>query len=434
MGVNEEWLARRGEAVAPGVGRLNDLVVTSATGAVLTDVAGREILDFAGGIGVSTVGHSDEAVLAAIHEAVDALQHTCIHVATYPGYVELCEELNRRFPHGDATRSMLVNSGAEAVENAVKIARQATGRSAVICFTDAFHGRTLFCLSLTSKTKLKKGMGPYMPEVYRLPFPNLYREGDGLDEASFVTRELRRLRYAFRDTVPAEHVACIVIEPLMGEGGFVPCPEGYLEGVRKICDEHGILLVLDEVQSGFCRTGRWAAYEHYDVTPDLSTWAKAMGGGMPISAVVGKAEVVDAAKPGTLGGTYGGNPVSCAAALATIRRMDELDLCARAEALGAAMRSRLEKIQAASAIAGDVRGLGAMLAIELVEDDSPHRPATEATAAVLRRCLADGVLFLACGPASNVIRLLPPLVLSDQQLERGLAILEEHLLEVGGRR
>ena len=423
MGVNDEWLARRTEAVAPGVGRLNDLVVASAKGAVLTDVEGREILDFAGGIGVSTVGHSDESVLAAIQEAAAKLQHTCIHVATYPGYVELCEELNRRFPHGDSTRSMLVNSGAEAVENAVKIARQATGRSGVICYTDAFHGRTLFCLSLTSKTKLKKGMGPFMPEVFRLPYPNHYRDHDGLDEAAFVERELRRLRYAFRDTVPAEHVACVVMEPLMGEGGFVPCPEGYLQGLREICDEHGILLILDEVQSGFCRTGRWAAYEHYDVVPDLSTWAKAMGGGMPISAVVGKAEVIDKAKPGTLGGTYGGNPVSCAGSLATIRRMDELDLCARGEAM-----------QERSALVGDVRGLGAMLGIELVEDDDPHKPATEAASAILRRCLADGVLFLACGPASNVIRLLPPLVISDEQLERGLATLEEHLLEVGGRR
>lgn len=435
MTTSQDLLRRREAAVARGVGRLNDLCVGSASGATMTDLEGRAVLDFAGGIGVSTLGHSDPEVLAAVHAAVDQLQHTCIHVATYEGYVALCEELVARFPHGDdGTRAMLVNSGAEAVENAVKIARQATGRSGVVCFTDAFHGRTLFCLSLTSKTKLKKGMGPFMPEVFRFPYPNRFRHGDGLDEDAFVARELRRLREAFTDTVPAEHVACVVIEPLLGEGGFVPCPPAYLRGLREICDEHDIVLILDEVQSGFCRTGKWAAYEHYDVEPDLSTWAKAMGGGLPISAVVGKASVMDQARPGTLGGTYGGNPVSCAGALANIRRMAELDLCSRAEALGARMRERLEALCQRSALGGEVRGLGAMLALELVEGGDPHRPATKAVAEVLKRCLADGVLFLACGPHSNVVRLLPPLVMADDEVERGLDVLEGHVLAVGGRR
>jgi 4-aminobutyrate aminotransferase/(S)-3-amino-2-methylpropionate transaminase len=433
---NEELLARRDRVVAHGVARLNDLTVASARGAVVTDVEGAEVLDFAGGIGVLNAGHCPPEVVAAIREQAGKLLHTCIHVATYEPYVALCEELVRRFPHDDAggrdTRAMLVNSGAEAVENAIKVARLATGRPAVICYTEAFHGRTLLGLTLTSKVGYKKGAGPFAPEVYRLPFPNEYRYGDGLSHERFVHRELERLEEAFVNTVPAERVAAIIVEVIQGEGGIVPIPPEYLRGLRRICDENGIVLILDEVQSGFCRTGRWAAYEHYGVVPDLSTWAKSLGSGLPISAVLGKQHLMDAPAPGQLGGTYGGNPVACAAALATLRVMEERDLATRAAEVGARILDRFRAIQGRSPLVGDVRGLGAMCAMELVHDGNPHHPATAATKAVIQGALQRGLLLISAGAYSNVIRVLAPLVIADDELERGLDILEDEVLRATG--
>ena len=427
MSGNEDLVRRREKVVAPGVGSLNRLAVHSARGAVLVDMDGREVLDFAAGIGVNSVGHSHPEVVEAAGDQLRKLQHTCIHVATYEPYVELCEKLVELFPHGDSTRAMLVNSGAEAVENAVKIARQATGRAAVLTYTEAFHGRTLLGLSLTSKTKLKARMGPYAPEIYRLPYPNHYKYGGGLSVEDFVDRELWRLREALVNTVAAKDVAAILLEVIQGEGGFVPCPPAYLRGLREVCDEHGMLLILDEVQSGFCRTGRWAAYQHTGVTPDLSTWAKAMGGGLPISAVVGKAAVMEAAAPGTLGGTYGGNPVAAAAALAAIRVMEREGLADRARALGKTMLERLQALQKRTPAIGQVRGMGAMVAFELVEGGDPHRPDTALAGEVCRRALEAGVLLISCGPHGNAIRLLPPLVMSDAELARGLDVIEAAL-------
>lgn len=323
---------------------------------------------------------------------------------------------------------MLVNTGAEAVENAIKIARQATNRSAVICFTDGFHGRTMMAMSLTSKFGFKIGCGPYAPEVYRLPFPNHYRYGDGRSEAKFVERELNRFRESLINTVAAEQVAAVILEPIQGEGGFVPAPLAYLKGLRELCDEHGILLILDEVQSGFCRTGRWAAYEHYDVLPDISTWAKSMGGGLPIGAVMGRSEIMDAARLGTIGGTYGGNPVSCAASLATIRLMEELNLNARAMEIGDIMFKRLRELQSRFPDQiGDVRGLGAMVGVELVNDGNPKSPATELTTRVLEAAMSRNVLILRAGIHGNVIRFLMPLVITDQQLCDGLDIVTEEI-------
>jgi 4-aminobutyrate aminotransferase/(S)-3-amino-2-methylpropionate transaminase len=278
-------------------------------------------------------------------------------------------------------------------------------------------------MTLTSKVGYKLGCGPFAPEVYRLPFPNYYKRGDGLAVAEFVARELRSLREAFSGVVAAEQVAAILIEPVQGEGGFVPAPAGYLAGLREICDEHGILLIADEVQSGFYRTGRRAAYEHYGVTPDLSTWAKSMGGGLPIGAVIGKADIMDRARPGTIGGTYGGNPVACAAALATIRFMEEQDLGAHAERVGRRVRESFEKLQAVCSAVGDVRGLGAMIGMELVEGGDKHRPATKLTSKVLAGCLERGLLVLSAGAHGNVVRVLSPLVISDADLDRGLEIL-----------
>lgn len=418
MSKNSELIARRSAVVSSGVGRLNGVALSHGQGAVVTDLDGKEYVDLASGIGVMNVGHSHPAVTAAIAEQCQKLQHACFHVSSYEPYVALCEKLVTLFPHGETTKAMLVNSGAEAVENAIKIARQATGRSSIVCFTEGFHGRTLLASSLTSKVGYKIGCGPFAPEIYRIPFPNFGRYGDGMSQETFLAREVRRLRDTFSGMVSADQVAAVILEPVQGEGGFNPVPPEYLRALRQVCDEHGILLILDEVQSGFCRTGRWAAYQHSGVVPDLSTWAKAMGGGMPISAVLGKAEIMDRARPGTLGGTYGGNPVACAAALAAIGVMEEENLCDRAEAIGQAVRRRFEPLRESCAGLLDVRGLGAMMALELADG----------TANVVARCVERGVLVITAGHDGKVLRLLPPLVISDEQLQRGLEVIAEEIV------
>ncbi len=435
MGKSADLIARR-EAVTPrGIPMVTSVTVASANGATLVDLEGRELIDFAGGIGVMNVGHCQATVVEAIREQAAKLLHTCIHVATYEPYIALCEKLVDLLPHGERTKVMLVNSGAEAVENAVKIARQSTNRPAIICYTEGFHGRTLMAMSLTSKYGYKIGCGPYAPEVYRLPFPNHYRYGDGMTEAAFVERELGRFSDSLVNSVAAEQVAAVLLEPVQGEGGFIPVPAAYLRGLRKLCDKHGILMILDEVQSGFCRTGRWAAFQHYDVVPDISTWAKAMGGGLPIGAVIGKADVMDGARPGTIGGTYGGNPVACAASLETIRLMEELQLGPRAMAIGQRVTERFQQLQKRfPSWIGDVRGLGAMVGIELIENGDLHQPATELTAEVLKACVARGLLILGAGIYGNVIRFLAPLVITDEQLDQGLDILTDEIVKAMERR
>lgn len=425
--MTNDLIARRDRVVCPGVGRLSNMTAASASGATLVDADGREYIDFAGGIGVMNIGHGDPDVVAAIRDQAGRLLHTCIHVATYEPYVALCEKLVELFPHGRNTKAMLVNSGAEAVENAIKIARQATGRDAIICFTGGFHGRTLLATTLTSKVSYKVGCGPFAPEIYRLPYP-VVRPRSGVSEEQVAACELARLRSALLDTVAATNVAAIIIELVQGEGGFNVAPKSYIQGLRTICDEHGIVLIIDEVQTGFARTGRWAAYEHYGVVPDLSPWAKSMGGGLPISCVIGKAEIMDRVTPGTLGGTYGGNPVACAAALATIRRMEELQLNARAEKIGATIRSRFEAIAANVPEVADVRGLGAMMAIEFTERGNQSKPAKELVARVVDRCRNDGLLIIPAGVHGNVIRVLSPLVISDDELGRGLDMLENAIM------
>jgi len=430
MSQGQDLIRRRLAVVPRGVGMFaGETTVASGKGARLTDVDGREWIDFAGGIGVVNAGHCDETVVRAIQEQAAKLLHTCIHIGTYEPYVALCEKLVELLPHGDATKVMLVNSGAEAVENAVKIARQATGRPAVFTYDGAFHGRTLLGMSLTSKSGYKRNCGPFAPEIYRLPFPNHFKHGGGLSMGAFVDRELNRFREGFiSGPVPAEHVAAVIIEVVQGEGGFIPAPPEYLRGLREICDEHGILLICDEVQSGFCRTGRWAAYEHAGIVPDLSTWAKSMGGGMPIGAVVGKASVMDAAEPGTIGGTYGGNPVVCAGAIANIAVMEKQDLNRRAASVGEIVRARFEKLRERCDVVADVRGLGAMIGLECCYDRDPSRPATEVVKIAAARCREEGVLVITAGPFGNVIRVLSPLVISDDDLSRGLDVLERALI------
>ena len=424
MTASQDLIARRRVVVSDGVGMFTgNTTADHASGAQIVDVDGRELIDLAGGIGVMNAGHCNPEVVAAIHEQAGRLLHACIHIATYESYVALCERLVALLPHAGPTKAMLVNSGAEAVENAVKIARQATGRSAVIAFEGGFHGRTLLGMTLTAKSAYKRGCGPFAPEVYSAPFPSAFHERHTGSEEALVAAHIARFEARFvRGPVPAEHVAAILVEPVQGEGGFLVAPAGFLRGLREICDRHGILLIFDEVQSGFCRTGRWGAFQHAGVKPDLSTWAKSLGGGLPIGAVLGRAEVMDAARPGTIGGTFGGNPVACAAALATLGVMERLDLNARAETIGAQVRARLETLRGLCDVVGEVRGLGAMIAIELCHGGDPDQPATAVTAAAVARCRAEGVLILTAGASGNILRFLAPLVITDATLARALDI------------
>ncbi|GJM32594.1 MAG: 4-aminobutyrate--2-oxoglutarate transaminase [Saprospiraceae bacterium] len=421
---SEELLERRKSVVANGVGVFNTATAQSAKGAIVIDANGKELIDFAGGIGVVNAGHCPEPVVEAIIAQARKCIHTSFNVTTYEKYLELCEKLVALFPHGDLTKAMLVSTGAEAVENAIKIAKQATGRSGVLCYTDAFHGRTMMAMTLTSKVAYKTGCGPFAPEVYRIPYPNHYRYGIGLDEETFAKQELNSLKEFFKNTVAPENLAAIIIELVQGEGGFNVAPKSYVKGLRKLCDEYGIMLIFDEVQSGFCRTGAWASYEHFGVLPDISTWAKSMGSGMPIAAVVGRAEVMDAAGPSTIGGTYIGNPVCCAASLATIKFMEENDLNARGQQIGTIIRDRFEKMKEKYSAIGDVRGLGAMMAMEFVKNGDPLQPDAELCQSVMEGCGENGLIIISAGTHKNIIRVLSPLVITNSQLQKGLDILE----------
>ena len=325
---------------------------------------------------------------------------------------------------------MLTNTGAEAVENAIKIARQATGKQGVICFTGGFHGRTLLGMSLTSKTGYKLGCGPFAPEIYRLPFPDYYKRHDGLAMEQFVERELEAFEIYLHNMVDASNVAAVIMELVQGEGGFVVAPKAYVQGLHRICKAKGILLILDEVQTGFGRTGKWSAYEHYDLVPDISTWAKSMGSGMPIGAVIGRAEIMDKTTKGTLGGTYPGNPVACAASLATLQYMKDININSKGEKVGTIVMDFFKKLQGECNAIGDVRGLGAMVAFELVKDKDPNKPDAELCKALLTACAKKGLLIISAGISGNVIRVLSPLIISKQQLQKGLGILREELLRL----
>uniref|UniRef100_UPI0035945CA9 aspartate aminotransferase family protein n=1 Tax=Persicitalea sp. TaxID=3100273 RepID=UPI0035945CA9 len=420
---SQELFERRRNAVANGVGVFNTGTVRDAKGAIIISEDGEELIDFAGGIGVVNAGHCPEPVVAAIREQAGKYLHTSFNVVTYEPYVELCEQLCEILPHGERTKAMLVSTGAEAVENAIKIARMATKRPAVICFTDAYHGRTMMAMTLTSKINYKIDCGPFSPEVYRLPFPNYYRYGNGLSLDDFVDQELRRLDDSGHNLVVPESVAAIILEPIQGEGGFYAAPKRYLEGLRAYCDRHGIMLVLDEVQCGFARTGNWASWQEYGVQPDISTYAKSMGSGLPIAAVVGKAEVMDAAGPGTIGGTYIGSPICCAASLATIKYMKEINMNARAVEIGNMFMERFEKLQERVPAIGEVRGFGAMNAIEFVKNGSPIEPDGDLCNEIVKGCAERGLILISAGTYKNIIRILSPLVITDEQFSRGLDIL-----------
>jgi 4-aminobutyrate aminotransferase/(S)-3-amino-2-methylpropionate transaminase len=390
------------------------LVVTRAWGARIWDADGREYLDFAGGIACQNLGHGPAGVVRAIHEQVDRYLHQCFMVGIYEPYVELARRLDEVWPGDAATKSLLLNSGAEAIENAVKIARAATGRAGVVVFDRAFHGRTNLTMAMTSKLVYKQGFGPLATDVHRAPAPYPYR-GVTTDDA------LHGLELLFKQDVDPADVACVVLEPVQGEGGFIPMPPEFVLALKEICERNGILYVDDEVQSGCGRTGTMWAIERFGVEPDLLVSGKTLGGGLPLAAVTGRAEVMDAVHPGGLGGTFGGNPVCCAAALAVLDELTAVGFRERADQIARLLHTRLDKIAAHSPIVGEVRGLGSMLALELTEQNG------DTAKAVTTSAREKGLILLSCGLYGNVIRLLPPLSATDEELERGLAILEEAL-------
>jgi len=414
-------LERKERVVADPLSIYLPLVIADGDGATITDVDGNTFIDFAGGVGCMNVGHSNPRVVEAAQEQMARFTHTDFTIVPYENYVRLAERLVALAPISGEVRVGFFNTGAEAIENAVKFARSYTKRPAVIGFDGGFHGRTLLALSLTSKTHpYKAGLGPFAPEIYRVPFPSDYR---GPDTAA----ALAELESAFRTRVAAEEVAAIVLEPVQGESGFIPAPPEFMRGIRRICDEHGIVLVADEVQTGFCRTGRVFAMEHYDVEPDLMTVAKSIAAGLPLSGVIGRAEIMNAPGDSAVGGTYVGNPVAIAAAHAVLDTIEEESLAERAAEVGETIRGRMESWHERFDFVGDVRGLGAMLAIELVKDRGSKEPDPDRATAVVEAATSRGLLLMKAGIFSNCIRVLVPLVITDEQLSEALGVWEEAL-------
>lgn len=424
-------LERRNRSVPQGPFNVTTAFIREARGAALIDVDGRELIDFAGGIGVMNVGHSHPKVVAALKDQAGKFTHTCFHVAMYEPYVELAERLNTLAPGDFDKMTLFANSGAEAVENAVKIARYVTQRPAVICFENGFHGRTLLTMTLTSKIKpYKLGFGPFAPEVYRIPFAYCYRCPFNLTYPGCEVACADYLEEFFISYVAAECTAAVIAEPIQGEGGFVTPPPEYFKKIHGICQKYGILLIIDEVQSAMGRTGKLFAIEHWGIVPDLMTLAKSLAAGMPLSAVVGRADLMNKPHVGGLGGTYGGNPLACRAALAVLEILLDDGLLKTAETLGEKVRAAFAQLQQSFEIIGDVRGKGPMLALELVRDRETKEPATDEAKRLVNLCYQKGLVLLSCGNFGNVIRTLMPLVITDEQLDRGMAILEESLKEV----
>jgi 4-aminobutyrate aminotransferase/(S)-3-amino-2-methylpropionate transaminase len=417
--------ARRAKAVPRGLSHGTPIYVAKAEDAWLEDVDGNRYIDFAGGIGCANAGHRQQPVIDAISEQLNKFLHTCVQVTPYEGYIELAERINQVTPGKFAKKTLFVNSGAEAVENAVKIARAYTKRPAIIAFEDAFHGRTMMTLALTSKTHpYKAGFAPFPGEVYRVPFAYCYRCSYNLKYPSCDLYCARHLEDTFKRVVANEEVAAVIAEPVLGEGGFIAPPPDYFKVLIDLCHKHGILFIADEVQSGFGRTGAMFASERYGIEPDLIVTAKSLGGGLPLAAVTGRAEIMDAPGPGGLGGTFAGNPLSCAAALATLDLFEKTNLLARANELGDRFQRRAREWQRRWQIIGDVRGLGGMQAIELVNSQESKTPATEETKQITQYCYEHGLITITAGSYSNVIRVLVPLVATNDQMDEGLDVLE----------
>jgi 4-aminobutyrate aminotransferase / (S)-3-amino-2-methylpropionate transaminase / 5-aminovalerate transaminase len=417
---SQEVSARRSAAVARGISSVMPVFVEGAGGGVVVDIDGNSLIDFGSGIAVVNVGNSADAVVARVQDQVSRFTHTCFMVAPYEVYVDVCEALNRLTPGDHDKRSALFNSGAEAVENAVKIARAHTGRQAVVAFDHGYHGRTNLTMALTAKNMpYKQSFGPFAPEVYRAPMSYPFRDGE-LDGAAAAARAIDLIE----KQVGADNVACLVIEPIQGEGGFVVPARGFLPALAEWCRTSGAVFVADEIQTGFCRTGDWFACDDEGVVPDLITTAKGIAGGLPLAGVTGRAEMMDAPHVGGLGGTYGGNPVACAAALGAIETMESLDLVARARSIGSVMSSRLAEMAERYDVIGEIRGRGAMIAVELVRPGT-REPDPAVAGAVAKACHAEGLIVLTCGTFGNVLRFLPPLVIPDHLLDEGLTIIDK---------
>ena len=427
MPTNADLARRRAAAIPRGVGNSLQVYAERASNGEIWDVEGRRYIDFGSGIAVLNTGHLHPKVQGAVAAQLARLSHACFQVTPYENYVALAERLNDLAPGPGPWKTIFLTTGAEAVENAVKIARYHTGRSAVISFGGGFHGRTLACISLTGKVHpYKAGFGPMLPDIYHAPFPMEYH---GIT----VEASLAAIEHLFKHDVDAQRVAALIVEPVQGEGGFYIAPPVFLRELRTLCDRQGILLIVDEVQTGFARTGKMFAIEHSGVVPDLMTVAKSLAGGVPLSAVVGRADIMDAPLPGGLGGTYAGSPLGCAAALAVLDVIESEGLCARAERQGAMLRARLEDMRSRWPCIGEVRGLGAMVAMELVRDRRPDSPDAEITKALVQSAGRRGLVLLSCGIYGNVIRFLAPLTIPDAQLAEGLAILEAALEDVAAR-
>jgi 4-aminobutyrate aminotransferase / (S)-3-amino-2-methylpropionate transaminase / 5-aminovalerate transaminase len=424
-------MVRREAAVPRGPNNSTPIFMAAAEGATLEDVDGNRYLDFAGGIGCLNVGHRSPRVISALREQLEKHLHLCFAVTPYESYVALAEKLNALAPGKAPKKTIILNTGAEAVENAVKIARAYTKRPAVICFEDAFHGRTLLTMTLTSKTHpYKAGFQPFASDVYRIPFAYPYRAEKGATAETFA----HHLEDAFKRSVAPESVAAVIAEPVLGEGGFIAPPKDYFALLQKICRQHGILFIADEVQSGFARTGKWFASEHFGIEPDLVTMAKSLGGGMPIAAVTGRAEIMDAPGVGSLGGTFCGHPLSCAAALAAIETIEKENLLSRSAAIGRRFEERARAWQKKWPLVGEVRGLGGMCAMELVRDAATREAADAETKQVARFCYEHGLITITAGTFNNVIRILVPLVVTDEQFDEGLGVIESALAAVAERK
>ena len=423
--------ARRTLAVPRGLSHGTPIYVAKAEGAWLEDVDGNRYIDFAGGIGCLNVGHRREAIVRSVREQLDRFMHTCVQVTPYEGYIRLAERMNEVTPGKFPKKTLFVNSGAEAIENAVKIARAYTKRPAIIAFEDAFHGRTMMTLALTSKTHpYKAGFAPFPGDVYRIPFAYCYRCSYSLKYPSCDLYCARHLEDTFKRVVANEEVAAVIAEPVLGEGGFVAPPPDYFKVLVDLCHKYGVLFIADEVQSGFGRTGALFASERYGIEPDILVTAKSLGGGLPLAAVTGRAEIMDAPGPGGLGGTFAGNPLSCAAALAVLDLFEHEDLLTRANELGDQFQRRARDWQRRWPLVGDVRGLGGMQAIELVQSQETKAPATEETKQITQYCYEHGLITITAGTYSNVIRVLVPLVATEEQIDEGLDVLESALANV----
>jgi 4-aminobutyrate aminotransferase/(S)-3-amino-2-methylpropionate transaminase len=432
---SQALLERRKNALPSGLAKSTDIAVDRAEGALVWDVDGNQLLDFAGGIGMINVGHANKEVVRAMKDQLDKYIHSCTLVTTIEPYIRLAELLNRVVPGNFPKKTLLANSGSEAVENAIQVAKYYTKRNAVLCFEGAYHGRTLLTLSLTSKYALfKKGFGSYVSDIYRIPAPNMYRKIEGMTDEAYIRYCIQKLDEAFISQVDPESLAAIIIEPVLGEGGFIHIPAAYLQKLRDVCDQYGIVFIADEIQCGAGRTGKLYAMEHTGVVADIVVSAKSIGAGMPISAITGRAEILDAPHLGGVGGTYGGNPVACVAAIAAIEILKSKSFLDRSVEVGNIMQKAMQQWKSKYQVIGDARGLGAMQLVEFVKDRNTKEPDMAVAMEVIKDAISNGLILIRAGLFSNCIRLLPPIVISDDQLTEGLQVLENAIAGADAKR